>query len=186
MANISRICVSKTCSDGLSNYFNDESVVAEFLAKPKIVMTPDPLIEYAKKSGGSDNITAVVIETLEDDKAVIASDSVERMEALKQNFLGRKLPVSRLLHLLTTSKMIQCSAGKTLVGMGDNCPGMYVVLEGALRVVDDDIIESELAVGECFGEGTLIATANSPASLIAKESACVLLVERKKFDPALY
>ncbi len=170
------------CSDGLSNYFNDSTVVAEFLGKPKIVSSPDTFIEYAKESGGADNITAIVVETLKDDAAVQASDSQQRMEILKQNFLGRKLSVSRLMHLLTTSKMVQCVAGKVLVEMGGNCPGMYIIMQGAFRVVDEDIIEAELAPGDCYGEATLIATANSPASLIAKEPARVLLIERKKFD----
>lgn len=33
------------CSDGLSNYFSDDSVIAELLAKSKIVTKPEPLIE---------------------------------------------------------------------------------------------------------------------------------------------
>lgn len=170
------------CSDGLSNYFSDVSILADLLAKPKIVTQPDPLIQYAKQAGGADNITAVVVETLPDAESSSVPDTEERLQVLKQNFLGLQLSVPRLLHLLTTSTMMHCNSGKTLLGMGEKCPGMFIVVSGSFRVVDDDIVESELSRLDCFGEPTLIAPAKSPASLIANEPSRVLLVDRKKFN----
>ena len=170
------------CSDGLSNYFRDASIVAEFLAKPTIVTQPDTLVEYAKASGGADNITAVVVETLHDADSTHVPDTQERMQVLRENFLGRKLSVSRLLHLLTTSSMVHCNAGRKLIEMGDICPGMYIVIDGAFRLIDDDVVEAELTCGDCFGPATLIAPAKSPATLLANEPSRVLLVDRKKFN----
>ena len=170
------------CSDGLSNYFNDPTVIADLLAKPEIVAHPDSLVDHANESGGADNITAVVIETRLDSDSPPVPDTEERLESLRRNFLGRKLSVRRLLHLLSTSAMIHCNAETTLIKMGDKCPGMFVVVEGSFRVVDDDIIESDLSVGNSFGEATLVAPAKSPATLIASEPARVLLIDRKKFN----
>lgn len=170
------------CSDGLSNYFDDVSVVANLLAQPEIISEPDPLIEYAKELGGADNITAVVVETLPDSESESVPDTEQRVDALRDCFLGRKLSVSRLLHLLTTSSMIHCNAGKELIMMGDKYPGMFLVVEGSFRVIDDDIVEAELEPGGCFGQAALIAPAKSPATLIAKQPSKVLLIDRKKFN----
>lgn len=170
------------CSDGLSNYFKEPAVVADLLAQPKIVGEPDALIAFANQSGGADNITAVVVETLPDAQSEAGPDIEQRIDALRSSFLGRKLSLRRLLHLLSTSTVIHCTAGKELIAMGQPCPGMFVVLAGRIRVIDDDIVEAELVPGECFGQATLIAPARSPATLVADEPSKVLLVDRKSFN----
>lgn len=170
------------CSDGLSNYFKDPSVVASFLSQPEIVAEPDPLIDFARRSGGADNITAVVVETLPDGEQDSVPDTQQRLEALRNSFLGRKLSVSRLLHLLTASTMVQCGAGKELVAIGERCPGMFLVIEGSFRVIDRDVTEAELRAGDCFGQETLVSPAASPATVVAAEPSKALLVDRKKFN----
>ncbi|SMP73762.1 Serine/threonine protein phosphatase PrpC [Neorhodopirellula lusitana] len=170
------------CSDGLSNYFTDSAIVAELLAKPHIVSQPHPLIDYAKDAGGADNITAVVVETLSESDAESMPGTEERMNFLRKSFLGRSLSVRRLLHLMTASATIHCNAGKELLAIDANCPGMYIVIEGSFRVIDDDIVESELVKGDCFGQATLIAPAKSPARLVANEASRVLLVDRRNFS----
>ena len=55
-------------------------------------------------------------------------------------------------------------------------------MEGSFRVIDEDVIESELGQGDCFGHATLIAPAKSPARLVANEPSKVLLVDRMKFN----
>ena len=57
-----------------------------------------------------------------------------------------------------------------------------IVVVGSFRIVDDDIVESELSGGECYGEATLIAPGKSPSSLIVNEPSRVLLVDREKFN----
>ncbi|TWU60180.1 Serine/threonine phosphatase stp [Rubripirellula tenax] len=170
------------CSDGLSNYFADESVIAELLAQKEITGQPQQLIEFAKEAGGADNITAVVVDTLLDSDAESEPDADERMEALRNSFLGRGLSVRRLLYLITTSTVIHCNAGKEFLEMGDRCPGMFIVLEGSFRFTDDDSFESKLVKGDCFGQGNLILPAKSHARLIANEPSRMLLIDREKFN----
>jgi serine/threonine protein phosphatase PrpC len=170
------------CSDGLSNYFNDASAVAQLLTKPEFVSQPHSLIEYAKQSGGADNITAVVVETRAESDTESVPDAEERMAILRDCFLGNKLSVRRLLHLMTTTTMIHCNVGKELIAMGEKCSGMFIIMEGSFRVIDDDVVEAELGHGDCFGEATLIESAQSPARLVANEPSRVLLVDGKRFN----
>lgn len=48
------------CSDGLSNYCGEDKLLAEISEKPPKEAI-DSLVGFAKESGGSDNITAVII-----------------------------------------------------------------------------------------------------------------------------
>lgn len=170
------------CSDGLSNYFKEPAVVASFLERPEIISRPESLIDFAKEAGGDDNITAVVVEAVPDAESEFVPDADQKVRALKDSFLGRKLSIRRLLHLLTVTSVIHCSAGKELVTIGKKCPGMFLVLEGTLNVQDDDIVGGSLEPGDCFGHETLIAPAKSPASIVAQGPAKVMLVDRKKFN----
>lgn len=170
------------CSDGLSNYFKDAESIAGFIGDPDIFDHPDRLIDYAKSCGGDDNITAVLVKIIAETDRDTESDTQVRLHCLKHSFLGTKLSVSRLMQLLEIATLIQCNSGMELVSMGKKVKGLYVVMDGSFRVVDDDIIESQLTTGDCFGESSLMVAQTSPATLIATEPSRVLLIERKAFD----
>lgn len=53
------------CTDGLSNYFDNETVVAEMLNGGHVNDIAKSLVQFANRSGGSDNITALVIRILD-------------------------------------------------------------------------------------------------------------------------
>lgn len=48
------------CTDGLTNYIEDDKLLSMFKSY-KIDVLPDKLISYAKEMGGSDNITLVIV-----------------------------------------------------------------------------------------------------------------------------
>ncbi|WP_182867913.1 protein phosphatase 2C domain-containing protein [Rhodopirellula sp. JC639] len=169
------------CSDGLSNYFGSSSCVAKMMSKPDIIQQPDTLVDFAKQSGGADNITAIVVEVQGDATDHPAADVQKKIDCLKRIFLCEKLSVRRLMHLVAITKIIQCAAGKELVAMESGLPGMYIVLDGRFRVIDEDVIEGELAPGDCFGEASLLTEIGSTASLVAIEPSRVLLVGRREF-----
>lgn len=169
------------CSDGLSNYFGNTSRVAEFMSEPNIIEQPDRLVDFAKESGGADNITAILVEVQGEAADHPVADVQKKLECLGGTFLCEKLSVRRLMHLIAVTNVIQCAAGKELVSIDSHLPGFYVVLDGRFRVIDDDIVESELCCGDWFGETALLTDAKSSASLVALEPSRVLLVGRKEF-----
>jgi serine/threonine protein phosphatase PrpC len=169
------------CSDGLSNYFPDAESVSALLARPAIAERPEELIDFAKKSGGADNITAMIIQTLADSEDRPPAETQSKLNALQQTFLCQSLSVSRLLHVMNIAKTIQCAAGQHLLRYRERSAGFYLILEGRFRVVDDDVVEGELGPGDWFGENSLISPAKSSASLIAMEPARVLLIGRVGF-----
>ena len=50
------------CSDGLSNYFDDATLLSIVNKPQPLTMVVDQLIEYAKEQGGRDNITALLLQ----------------------------------------------------------------------------------------------------------------------------
>ena len=52
------------CTDGLSNYFQDEDLIVDFLSESKTEIVVESLVEFAKSNGGDDNITAIVVKIL--------------------------------------------------------------------------------------------------------------------------
>lgn len=55
------------CTDGLSNYFEDDSLVAEMLDGNHVNSIAENLVTFANECGGSDNITALVIRIVDVD-----------------------------------------------------------------------------------------------------------------------
>ena len=55
------------CTDGLSNYFSDDAAVAEMLSGDHVNKIASSLVQFANKSGGNDNITALVLRILDVD-----------------------------------------------------------------------------------------------------------------------
>lgn len=55
------------CTDGLSIYFDDDSILAELLGGNDVNAIADSLVRFANQNGGTDNITAVVIRIVDVD-----------------------------------------------------------------------------------------------------------------------
>jgi serine/threonine protein phosphatase PrpC len=55
------------CTDGLSNYFRDDSDVAKMLDENHVNTIAENLVQFANRCGGNDNITALVIRILDVD-----------------------------------------------------------------------------------------------------------------------
>lgn len=78
------------CTDGLSNYFQDESHVAELLNGKHVNRIADDLVQFANSNGGRDNITAIVIRVLDVDdfslnlhRIRIDKADIDRQQAVK-------------------------------------------------------------------------------------------------------
>ena len=59
------------CTDGLSNYFDDETEIAGLLQGDNIDEVAEGLIRFANECGGRDNITAVVIRIANVDDFIV-------------------------------------------------------------------------------------------------------------------
>jgi serine/threonine protein phosphatase PrpC len=170
------------CSDGLSNYFEDQAMVAEFLASEDLPSLADRFIEFANDRGGSDNITLIVLRVIGDSDDADSSDAQRRLDVLNSTFLCRGLTISRLIRVLNISAVVDCAPGQELLSAGQACDGMYVVLEGRLTVKDDPLLPSSLSSGDCLGQSTLLRPGKLHASVVVDEPTRLLFIPRSKFE----
>ena len=170
------------CSDGLSNYFSEQSEIAGLLGGEDLASVPTRFIEIANSRGGADNITAIVLRALGaggGDHG--ASETQHRIDTLRSTFLCRKFSVRRLMHVLNAASLMECAAGQTLLADGQTFEGLYVVLDGLLRVDDDPILSGELLPGDWVGESSLLHPAAVSGSIVAEEPSRLLLLSRREF-----
>ena len=64
------------CSDGLSCYLDDPQIL-DFMSREEIKAIPDELIVHANASGGKDNITAIVVRMMGEERDQRASVALE-------------------------------------------------------------------------------------------------------------
>jgi serine/threonine protein phosphatase PrpC/CRP-like cAMP-binding protein len=64
------------CSDGLSCYLDDPQIL-DFMSREEIKAIPDELIVHANASGGKDNITAIVVRMIGEERELRASVAPE-------------------------------------------------------------------------------------------------------------
>ena len=169
------------CSDGLSNYFDKEATVTEFLAGEDLSLIPDRFIKFANSQGGADNITLVLLRAATDAEDTNAIDVQDRLDTLKSTFLCRKFSVSRLMRVLNITSLIECAAGQQMLSAGQACDGMYVVLDGHLTVHDDVVLSNDLQPGACVGESTLLEPGKLHASVVTHQPSRLLFISRTQF-----
>ena len=77
------------CTDGLSNYFDSDSVVAELLSGKHVNTMARSLVEFANQCGGQDNITALVIRILDVDDFVLNTHRIRLQPGAKKTKVQR-------------------------------------------------------------------------------------------------
>ncbi len=169
------------CSDGLSNYFADNGQVAAIMSQPEIIQHPETLVEFARQSGGADNITAIVLDMCGETTEHPGSDVDQKIHRLRNMFLCEKVSVRRLMHVISAMDTIHCGMGQELLSLGDDLHGMYLVLEGGFRVIDEDVVEGELIPGDYLGEAALLTAATAQVSLVATAPSRLLFLDRVAF-----
>ena len=169
------------CSDGLSNYFANQTTVTEFLADEDLSQIADRLVDYANSQGGADNITLVLLRATSGATDAGAIDVQHRLDTLKSTFLCRKFSVSRLMRVLNITSLIECAAGQRLLSAGQTCDGLYVLLDGQLTVGDDALSSTDLQPGECLGESSLLQLSTAYAPVMANQPSRLMFIPRSQF-----
>ena len=174
------------CSDGLSNYADDLDDLALRVGGADIESVPDELVAFANASGGRDNVSAVVVgievDPAERPLALALADDVEvKLDALGSVFLFEDLTLAQLARVLSASRVEAFEAGEAVLDESEPCSRLIVVLEGCFTLESDGRGRGELASGDHVGETTLLRQRPSRASVRAKESGRILVLEGEAF-----
>lgn len=163
------------CSDGLSNYVQDKEWLATQLRQEDLEGIPTELVAFANEAGGSDNITAVVVEVSaepSEDALSLTSSVSGRINAVGENFLCRDLSLARQVRVLSYCELERHPAGATLVNAGDPLQGLYLIAAGTLEVEGAGALGS----GESFGATAMILPRAARATVRATAATETLLL----------
>ncbi len=179
------------CTDGLHDYFEKPAAVLEHL-KGDFDTTPQRLIAHANASGGEDNITCVVLQmdkhTFSPERtAELTMQSQTKMLALRASYLFRDLEFKHLIKVLEIGREQRLTDGEILVEAGQPIPALCVVLHGQL-VLDSPGNQNNgrpapfWALGGIVGEKWMYRDSPAPATVRAKGTTLVLVLEKKIFQ----
>ena len=107
----------------------------------------------------------------------------EVVERLRKTYLFDQLPDESLIEVAARCRELSLQPGDTAVRQGDLGESLFVILSGRFEVVRTDetgrdVLLGELARGEYFGEGALFDATPRMATVRAKSSAELLVLDR--------
>ncbi len=102
--------------------------------------------------------------------------SIDGLEALRRVPLFATLSDDQLALLAEVAAPVEVGVGRPLARQGEIGSGLFVILEGRVRVVRDGETVARLGPGECVGELSVLDRRPRVASVVAEEPTRCLAV----------
>lgn len=134
----------------------------------------------ARKPGFALSLMSVLIGRLRETIAALG-DAIPENAALKETAVFDPKHLAELVTGLSEDPVAYYDRGRTIVEAGQSGLRMYVVTEGAVRVMINERVVERLGPGGVFGELALIEPAPRLATVVAERDCAVLPVTRKAF-----
>jgi len=171
------------CSDGLHAYLDDARTL-ELMADEDVTQVPQKLIDHANRSGGIDNITAVVVriqESVSEAQEVRSEELTQRIEVLRHMPLFRYLTYREIMRVLNVTDVMDYDAGQVV--LTENEPGdeLYIILRGKLKLHKDGTVITFLEPGAHLGEMALVDRSPRSVSATAEDRSRLLVLRRREF-----
>jgi serine/threonine protein phosphatase PrpC/CRP-like cAMP-binding protein len=167
------------CSDGLHGYLQKDELGAIF--EGPLDQAATRLVALANQRGGHDNITAVVVSTLEARASERHQIAKLKLETLRNATLFRFLNYQELVAIANITEVRHFVADEPIFEEGTQGDELFVVLTGRVRVKKGGTSIVELGPGEHFGEMALIDRGPRSASVSAVEETRLLAMKRRDF-----
>ena len=189
------------CTDGLSDMVSEEEL-ADLMAGLRGEELVKQCIDAAKRNGGHDNITVVVVELLDDEAGIEETDSIsqqpqqlgalEKVEFLQDIFLFSDLSNQECLKVNRILYQRDYDVRESIIREGEEGDELYVVARGQVEIWRNQTHLTSIGPGGHFGELGMMGREVRSATVEAGEEACSLLVIRRddflkllQDDPAL-
>lgn len=169
------------CSDGLSNYFESNKQIVELLGNDPPSNLPGRLIGFANEQGGADNITAMTVSIGSDSSTEANVDIPLQLNILRTNFLCQNLSTKRLIRVLNSCSISELSEGQRLFDPTKGSDGLFILIDGKLKVETQASLSRYLTPGESICETSLLGARARPGRVTAKESCRLFFLSSQVF-----
>jgi CRP-like cAMP-binding protein len=107
---------------------------------------------------------------------------IEGIEKIQEGLLFRGLSFDETRMVARISELIEKRDGETIIEENAIGEGLYLIVSGAVRVLHERKILSELGEGELFGEMSLIDDVLTSARVVAVGDARLLKITKLDLD----
>ncbi len=177
------------CSDGLHNYLNQEDELLRIVDAGPLGEASARLVSHANERGGADNITALVvrIDSPNENLAALERDTLVHAtyRALRHIDLFHEMSMSDLVRIRSLSESRSLDAGEHIIIEGEVTHGLYILVDGEVRVERNGTHVATLSSGSHFGEMALLTDRPRSASVVAKSAVNLLILEKQAFHQLL-
>lgn len=167
------------CSDGLHGYLGDEDL-QKGMDLPLQEGTRF-FVEHANRSGGKDNITAVLVEVADDGDAIDTARLKLTIETLRQIPLFRHLTYAELVKVINVARAREFEAGSVIIRQGEEGEAFYIILGGRVTVEAAGVVVANLGPRRHFGEMSLVDAQPRSATVRAIEPTTLIRIVRDDF-----
>jgi serine/threonine protein phosphatase PrpC len=178
------------CSDGLTKYLTTNDELGTFLDADDIDHSSRQLVDLANERGGADNVSTIVLRAVADDDDaggdVTRTTEVNlKLDTLRHVVLFRHLDLSEQCKVLSIVRAIDVEPDQVIMREGETSDALYAILKGHIEVERGGTSIRVLQAGEHFGEMALFNARPRSATVRAKTTARLLVVERARFNELL-
>ncbi|MGC8926320.1 MAG: Stp1/IreP family PP2C-type Ser/Thr phosphatase [Myxococcota bacterium] len=166
------------CTDGLHGYTEDKDVLS-FITCSTLEEMANCAIEFANRSGGKDNITAIFVRVSTELKTEVpASDKINLLKSVR---LFKYCSYQEIMKVLSVATIETFEKDEII--LMENEPGeeFYIILSGEVLVKSNSKPIATLGVGKHFGEMSLIDLAPRSASVVTTQPSKLIKIKRKDF-----
>ncbi len=105
-----------------------------------------------------------------------------RIKILQQIPLFSRLNDDQLSEIAGGMEMLTVEEGEEVIKKGDPGSSMFVIIDGRVKVHDEDHVFSHMEGGDCFGEYTLIDEIERSATVTTTEATTLFKLEKEVFQ----
>ena len=172
------------CSDGLHQYVGPAGrELLDALAAGDFAGLPARLVDFANERGGDDNITALAVRMVAapPNEEHRVSQKIADLATLRRIHLFCELSMRELSQLCACLESHVFAPEELIVEQGDVTDGLYVIVEGEVEVLRDEVKLASLATGAHFGEMALLNQRPRTATVRAKDHCRILQLPCQAF-----
>lgn len=169
------------CSDGLYRDLGPETF-AQILKSTHGATSAEILVSMANAKGGGDNITALVIEAVEDDEESIQPHGfAPHIRTLRACSLFSYCTWNELARVADCCRVKELPPGSWVFKEGQPGRECFIIESGGVEVIKGDTARYTLGPGRMFGEMSFIDVPLRTASVRTTDPTRLLMLSRRDF-----
>ncbi|MCB0318996.1 MAG: cyclic nucleotide-binding domain-containing protein [Bdellovibrionales bacterium] len=169
------------CSDGLSSAFNNDLDIETKIAELGTEAV-EKLVLHAKELDGGDNISAITVEVISEDKQKVFADEIKlQFQILKQIYLFKDLSTQEAMQVLEVVAVQDFKAGDVIITEGEKGDFFYMILEGELEISRNGKEIATLGYGNHIGEISFLANESRTATVRSRTNSRLMGIRSTDF-----